>query len=204
VRLLPKDEKFWGFFIRQTASISKASQILFETASAGNAELAGAAVRIKAIERESARTLRELQVRLHKTFVTPIDPEDISLLSEHLDHLLDDLEAISYRLSAYHLEPVPATMIELAKRTHTCAELAEKAFGLLSIDESTEELCNRILLMEEETDQSIREAVTRLFAEEQDAIAVMKKKEIYDIFERLSDSYQDLANVLQNVSIKNS
>jgi uncharacterized protein len=83
------------------------------------AAVAAVAVRIKALERESARTLHDLQIRLHITFVTPIDPEDISLLFEHLDHLLDDLEAISYRMTAYLLEPVPPLMAEVAGRIHS-------------------------------------------------------------------------------------
>jgi uncharacterized protein len=145
-----------------------------------------------------------LQVRLHKTFVTPIDPEDISLLFEQLDHLLDDLEAIAYRVTAYRLDPPPPLMVELADRIHSSVELIEKAFGLLSVNDSTEDLCKEIMSMEEQTDQAIREGITRLFIEESNAIAVMKQKDIYDVFERLSDGTQELANTLQNVSIKNS
>ncbi len=76
--------------------------------------------------------------------------------------------------------------------------------GLLSINESTEDLCREILELEEQTDQALREGITRLFTDEKDLVAVMKQKEIYEIFESLSDSTQDLANALQNVSIKNS
>jgi uncharacterized protein len=204
VRLLPKEETFWQFLTKQAATISLASDLLHQGAKQGNPSLAGAAVRIKAMERESAQTLHDLRIRLHKTFVTPIDPEDISLLFAHLDHLLDDLEGISYRMTAYHLEPVPPLMAELAGRIHATAELIEKAVGLLSISESTEDLCKQILEMEEHTDQTVREGVTQLFNEEKDPMMFLKQKEIYDIFERLSDSTQELANALQNVSIKNS
>lgn len=145
MRLLPKNETFWHFFTKQTSALTQASDLLSKGAKEGNTRLAAVAVRIKAFERESARTLHDLQTRLHKTFVTPIDPEDISLLFEHLDNLLDDLEAISYRMTAYHLEPVPPLMVELAERIHSSAELIEKAFGLLSINESPEDLCREIL-----------------------------------------------------------
>jgi uncharacterized protein Yka (UPF0111/DUF47 family) len=121
-----------------------------------------------------------------------------------LDHLLDELEAISYRMSAYNLEPVSPLMIQLSERMHVCAELLEKAFGILSMDESADEPCNQILELEEETDQLIREGVTDLFSDEKDPIIIMKKKEIYDIFERMNDACQDLANTLQNVSVKNA
>ncbi len=204
MRLLPKDETFWHFFNKATASLSLASDLLANGTKAGNSDLAGVAVRVKALERESAQTLYELQLRLHKTFVTPIDPEDISLLFSQLDHLLDDVEAIAYRLTAYHLDPMPPLMKELAGRIHSSAELIERAFGLLSLTESSEAVCKQILELEEQTDQAIREGVTRLFEEEKDPITLLKLKEIYDIFERLSDSTQDLANALQNVSIKNS
>jgi hypothetical protein len=204
VGLLPKDETFWNFFTSQTASLSAACSLLADAAKSGNSSLVGAAVRIKTWERESAQTLHDLQVKVRKTFITPIDPEDISLLSEQLDRLLDDVEAISYRLAAYKLEPVPPDMVEFAQNIHKSAELIEKAFGALSLGDSVEELCRKVLVMEEQTDQAVRETVTRLFDEEKDWIAVMKKKEVLDIFERLSDSMQDLANSLQNVAIKNS
>jgi len=204
VRLLPKDDTFWHFFTKQTASLTLASDLLLQGVKRGAPQLVSVAVRVKTIERESAQTLQELQVRLHKTFITPIDPEDISLLSEHLDHLLDDLEAVAYRISAYQLEPMPSLIVDLADRIHSSAELIEKAFGMLSINESTEDLCKEILSLEEQTDQAIREEVTRLFTEEKDPIQILKQKEIYDIFERLSDATQELGNALQNVSIKNS
>ena len=204
MRLLPKDDTFWHFFTKQTASLTLASDLLLQGVKRGAPQLVSVAVRVKTIERESAQTLQELQVRLHKTFITPIDPEDISLLSEHLDHLLDDLEAVAYRISAYQLEPMPSLIVDLADRIHSSAELIEKAFGMLSINESTEDLCKEILSLEEQTDQAIREEVTRLFAEEKDPIQILKQKEIYDIFERLSDATQELGNALQNVSIKNS
>lgn len=204
MRLLPKEEKFWTFFTSQTAYLCEASDLLLKSAEAGNSQIAGAAIRIKALERQSNNLLHDLQLRLHQSFVTPIDPEDISLLSEHLDHLLDEIEAISYRLSAYHFEPIPPLIVDLSRRMHEGANLIERAFGLLSMNESVDDPCRQVLDMEEQADQLIREEVTRLFAEEKDAIAIMKRKEIYDIFERLSDSCQTLANSLQNVAVKNS
>lgn len=203
MRLLPKDEKFWVFFNSQTAAFCEATSLLQRAAQDGNGPLAGAAVRIKSIERQSAQTLRELQGRLHKTFVTPIDPEDISLLSEHLDHIFDDLEGISYRLAAYQLQPIPPLVIQLSERMHRCAEKVEMSFGLLSREESIEDIANEILAMTEESNQLVREGVTKLFSET-DVMAVVKKKEVYDLYEKLGDSLQDLANALQNVSIKNS
>ncbi len=202
--LLPKDESFWKFFYNQTAALSTASNALADATKNGNSSLAGVAVRIKAVERDSARTLHELQLKIRSSFVTPIDPEDISLLFEQLDHLLDDLEAISYRLAAYHLQPVPPVVSNLAEKVSASAKLIEKAFGLLSLGDSVDDLCRDILAMEEQTDQTVREGITQLFEDEKDVIALLKKKEILDIFERLSDSMQDLANTLHNVAIKNA
>lgn len=202
--LLPKDETFWEFFTKETASLSLASDLLFGGAKDGAFQLAGAAVRIKALERESALLLRDLQQRLHDSFVTPIDPEDLSQLFERLDHQMDGLEAIAYRLMAYRIEPLPPLIQDLAKLIHSNAELIERAVGMLSIKEPTSELCQQITGNSEQTDLAIREGVTRLFNEENDFLIVLKAKEIYDMFERLNLSQQDLANLLQNVSIKNS
>jgi uncharacterized protein len=181
VRLLPKDDTFWHFFTKETAALSLASDVLAKALKEGTSGLTGAVIRIKTIERESALTLHDLQIRLHKTFVTPIDPEDISLLFEQLDHLLDDLDAIAYRVTAYRLDPAPPLMVELADRIHSSAELIEKPFGLHSVNDPTEDLCKEIMSMEEQTDQAIREGITRLFIEESDAVAVMKQKDIYDV-----------------------
>ncbi len=148
--------------------------------------------------------LRDLQGRLHKSFVTPIDPEDLSQLFESLDGLMDGLEAIAYRLMAYRLEPVAPLIPDLAARIHSLAELMEKAFGMLSIKDPIDDLCTEVLRIGEQTDLDLREGVTNLFAEEKDVLTVLKVKEIYDMFERLNDAFQNLANRLQNVSIKNS
>jgi uncharacterized protein len=94
VRLLSKEERFRTFFTSQNAYLCEASDLLLKSAENGNSQIAGAAIKIKALERKSTSLLHDLQLRLHKSFVTPIDPEDISLLSEHLDHLLDEIEAI--------------------------------------------------------------------------------------------------------------
>jgi uncharacterized protein Yka (UPF0111/DUF47 family) len=74
MRLLPRDERFWSFFTAQTSYLTSASDLLRHAAAGGNSKLVAAAVRIKALERQSSKTLRDLQLRLQKTFVTPIDP----------------------------------------------------------------------------------------------------------------------------------
>ena len=204
MRLLPRDEKFWEYFATQTGLMSQASECLLNAIQGSDAELAGAAVRLKSIERESFTVLCELQTKLHKTFVTPLDPEDISSLSEHLDHLIDQIEGISYRLAAYSLKPLPSLMTDLARNVRKFAGLFDQAFKLLAESKSTEQLCGQVFTTEEETGLLIREGVTKLFAEDANPISVMKKKEIYDLYESFNDSCQELANTLQNVSVKNA
>ncbi len=75
MRLLPKDETFWEFFTKETAAVSLASDLLLKGVREGPGSVAAAAVRIKSLERDSAAALLDLRRRLHKTFVTPIDPE---------------------------------------------------------------------------------------------------------------------------------
>jgi predicted phosphate transport protein (TIGR00153 family) len=204
MRLLPRQEKFYTSFLGQVQLISEASKELLAAVKDGNSQLARAAVRIQQLEHEGDEIIHEIFTRLNQTFITPIDPEDIHSLSSRLDDVLDGIEDAAYRMVAYRLEPIPPTVAELCQVVHDCALSLERAFEALNKDQRVLEHCIEVNRLEDYADQLVRKAVAELFQRETDPIALIKQKEVLEYLEDTTDRCEDVADVLQNVVVKNS
>jgi hypothetical protein len=204
MKLLPREEKFYGFFLQQVTLISAASSLLLEAARGGPAKLQAAAVEIKSLEQKGDEIIHEIFYRLNQTFITPLDPEDLHSLSSHLDDVLDGLEDVSYRMVAYRLDPVPAVVVQVCERIMDCSKQLNLAFEALNADRKLLEPCIEINRLEEEVDEIVRGAVRELFEREKDPIQIIKLKEIYELLEQTTDYCEDVADALQNVIVKNS
>ncbi len=204
MRLLPRQEKFFSSFLDQVRLITEASEVLYEAVKEGNSHLSRAAARIQQLEHEGDEIIHDIFTRLNQTFITPLDPEDIHALSSSLDDVLDGIEDAAYRMVAYRLEPIPPTVVELCEVVRDCARTLEKAFEKLNKDEKLLEDCIEVNRLEDYADGLVRRAVAELFQQETDPIALIKKKEIYEFLEDTTDRCEDVADVLQNVVVKNS
>lgn len=204
MRLLPREEKFYAFFLRQAALIGEASASLLDGVKAGNAHLAESADKIRELERRGDEVIHEIFSTLNQTFITPLDPEDIHSLASHLDDVLDTLEDASSRLLDYRIEPISPSIIELAGEIVACTKALERAFDALNRNEKVIEHCIEINNHEGIADEIQRRAVRELFETERDPIRIMKLKEIYDFLEATTDRCEDVADALQNVVVKNS
>ncbi len=204
MKLLPREEKFYHLFLKQVEIISEATRLLLEGLRGGNARLAGVAIEINVLEHRGDEVIHELFTRLNQTFITPIDPEDIHNLSSALDNVLDGIEDTSHRLVSYRIEPVPATMIKLAEIVASCGSSLKAAFLALEQNGPIMEHCIEINRLENEADLIGRSAVAELFDKETNPITLIKLKEVYEFFEATIDSCEDVADVLQNVVVKNS
>jgi predicted phosphate transport protein (TIGR00153 family) len=204
MRLLPRQEKFFSSFLDQVRLINEASSILYEAAKEGNSHLSRAAARIQQLEHEGDEIIHETFTRLNQTFITPLDPEDIHALSSSLDDVLDGIEDAAYRMVAYRLDPIPPTAIELCEVVRDCARSLEMAFQKLDKDEKLLSDCIEVNRLEDYADLLVRRAVAELFQQEKDPIALIKQKEIYELLEDTTDRCEDVADVLQNVVVKNS
>jgi predicted phosphate transport protein (TIGR00153 family) len=204
MRLLPRQEKFFELFINQVRIIDEAAQLLLEGARNGNSQLSRNAVRIKQLEREGDEVAHDIFTKLNQTFITPLDPEDIHALSSRLDDVLDDIEDSAYRMSAYRLEPIPSTVIELCEIVSQCAKALVKAFEALNKEAPLLDHCIEVNRLEDYADELLRRAIAELFEREQDPISLIKLKEVYEFLEDTTDRCEDVADVLQNVVVKNS
>lgn len=204
MNLLPHDDKFFGFFLKQVEIISQAAHVLTEGVRIGNSRLAAAATEISILERRGDEIIHAIFKRLNQTFITPLDPEDIHNISSALDDVLDGIEDTAHRLVSYGIDPVPRDMVELAGIVNSCAVAAHKAFEALEHKGPFLEHCIEINRLENEGDLISRSAVADLFQKQKDPITLIKLKEVYEFFEDTIDRFEDVADVLQNVAVKNS
>lgn len=204
MRLLPREDKFFDYFRQQTRFIRQAADLLVEGVAGGSAHLASVAHQIRAIEEQADTVIHEIYVNLNSTFITPLDPEDIHSLSSHLDDVIDGIEDSVHRLLAYRVDPIPATVVELCRLVQACGVALESAFEALAKGQPFMNQCIELNRLEGAADELGRDAVADLFQNEKDAIRIIKLKEIYEFLEQTTDCCEDVADVLQNVKVKNS
>jgi predicted phosphate transport protein (TIGR00153 family) len=204
MRLLPREEKFYHLFLKQVEIISEASRLLLDGVRIGNSRLAGAATEIVVLEHRGDEVIHEIFTRLNQTFITPLDPEDIHNISTALDNVLDGIEDAAHRLVAYRIDPIPDSMVKLSEIVAMCARSLKAAFVALEKNGPIMEHCIEINRLENEADLIGRSAVVDLFNKEPNPITLIKLKEVYEYLEATVDSCEDVADVLQNVVVKNS
>jgi uncharacterized protein len=203
MRFLPREEKFFQYFIDQANLIDEGAKILLAGVQSGGDKLEQAADQVAAIEDKGDAVIHRVLEKLNDTFITPIDPEDIHSIASHMDDVLDYLEDAAHCLVAYKIRPVPNEVVEICSRILGCAEALKSAFHALNQDKPLISHCIEINRLEGEVDKIERRAVAELFNNETDAIRVMKLREVYDLLERTTDACEDVADLLQNVVVKN-
>jgi uncharacterized protein Yka (UPF0111/DUF47 family) len=203
MRLLPREEKFFHFFIDQAQLIRQAAIEFREAAEKGPSALREAEVAIAVLEGKGDEVIHEIFTRLNQTFITPLDPEDIHSLGSHLDDVLDGIEDSVHRIVAYRIDPIPATVIEVCRVIEDCGVTLVKAFEALNAERPLLDHCIEINRLEDKADHLVRAAIADLFDKETNAIAIIKLKEIYEFLEQTTDYCEDVADALQNVIVKN-
>jgi hypothetical protein len=204
MRFLPREEKFFALFLNQVKIISQAARLLMDGTRAGNSELQSSNTKIGQLEREGDEIIHDVFRRLNLTFITPIDPEDIHSIASRLDDVLDGIEDAAHRITAYQLEPIPPTVLKLCEIVYDCSVVFQTAFEALSVSKPFLDSCIEINRLEDSADQLMRQAVADLFRTEKDPIALIKLREVYDVLEETIDRCEDVADILQNVQVKNS
>jgi hypothetical protein len=203
MRLLPREEKFFHYFIEQADLIAQAAGQFRQAAEKGLNALREAEVSIARLEQRGDEIIHEIYTRLNQTFITPLDPEDIHSLAAHMDDVLDGIEESVHRIVAYKIDPIPAAFIEMGTIIEGCAGTLQKAFRALNADKPLLEHSIEINRLEEQADHVVRAAIADLFDKEPNPITVIKLKEVYEYLEQTTDYCEDVADALQNVIVKN-
>ncbi|MGK5089343.1 DUF47 family protein [Bdellovibrionota bacterium FG-2] len=205
-RLIPREGKFFDLF-RQSAKliVEGAKEFRELLDDLPNAE--SRTRKIKAIEHQADDVTHTTVELLHKTFITPLDREDIHQLISRMDDILDFIEAASERILLYGITEAPPMAIDLATICVHSAENIQQAINELENLKNRSDIirhCVEINRLENEADQVLRMAMARLFKEETDTRQLIKYKEIYEILETVTDRCEDVANIVEGIVLEYS
>ena len=148
----------------------------------------------------------DIYEQLNRTFITPLDPEEISRLASTLDEVLDYIDGAAEKMLYYSIESTDSHMIELAKLIHISTgeiESAIKSIRTLKDPRHIEERCIEVNRLENLADDVLAHALTDLF-KTTDAIMIIKLKDIYEQLETATDNCEDVANTLSDIAIRHS
>jgi predicted phosphate transport protein (TIGR00153 family) len=204
MNLLPKDEKFFELFKGHAGILCRASDLLIAGLNAGYGGVREIQGEMSALEDEGDHVVHDIFSRLRATFITPFDPEDIQALATSLDDVLDCIDDVTFRIVAYRLDPIPPAVLLLAEKVGSCCSFLSKALEALHKKNAVIDFCIEINRLENEADDIERNLLADLFSNEKDPIALIRQKEIYELLEATTDRCEDVADVIQNVSVKNS
>jgi hypothetical protein len=202
-RLIPKEERFYDDFVAMAEEIRHGAAMLEEML-APERPLWDKADEIKEVEHKCDFLTHEIIQRLHRTFVTPLDREDIFALARSLDDVMDAIDATAALVRLYQIAFVRQDARELARIIMASAEQLVKAVKELERKKGVAEPAVEINRLENEADRAHQSAVRLLFEEEKDPIQIMKWKEILDFLEDATDRCEDVANVLEGVVVKHA
>jgi predicted phosphate transport protein (TIGR00153 family) len=202
-RLIPREEKFFDDFLAMAVEIRKGAALLDEMLAPDHPVWERAAA-IKVVEHRCDEISADILRRLHKTFVTPIDREDIHALVRALDDVIDDIDASADMLRLYRIEHVRPAARELSRAIVSACDEMQRGVAALGKREDVSEAVREISNIENQADGAYTTGVGQLFEDEKDPIQVIKWKEILDMLEGATDRCKDVAKVLEAVYVKHS
>jgi predicted phosphate transport protein (TIGR00153 family) len=200
---MPRDDNFFEMFIALADNCHLGAQALVEMFQKGD-DLEKYAERIKDLEHAGDNLTHTLLTRLNQTFVTPFDREDIQSLSSRIDDVLDLIDAAASRLVTYKIAFVRPGVADLARILYDATRQVVVVVGALNKHDSVLEKCIEINRLENEADRLSRILIARLFDEEKDPVQIIKWKEIIEVIEAAVDKCEDVANVIETVTLKNA
>ncbi|MEM4241941.1 MAG: DUF47 family protein [Candidatus Nitrosotenuis sp.] len=160
--------------------------------------------KIKKLERQADELTRSIFAELNKTFITPLDREDIQRIAAKTDDVIDYMEGIAGRIKSYHVSSAPPYMLEITKELLAAIKEVEFLISKLKnvkVDKSLVDHCRKISDIEHRIDDLYRDAVGQLF-ETNDAVNIIKLKDIYEAIEAASDRCLDVADVIEDIVLK--
>ena len=205
MKIFPKETDFFTIFEKAASNVTHAAT-LFVGIMEYFSNLEHWAKEVHELEQEGDVYTHDIIRKLNKTFVTPIDREDIHALASRLDDILDLLWNAADRLTVFKLQESTKWGIIMSKDLLATVELVEKAIKKLKDKNYShiQEYCIEINKLENKIDRGFRDALGDLFDEIKDPILIIKWKEIYEHLENASDRCEDVANILEAIVLKNA
>jgi predicted phosphate transport protein (TIGR00153 family) len=203
LRLIPKDEGFFGLFDKLADAVVASSGLLHQLF-AEPARLVHVAALIKDVEHTADQITHEIMQRIDRSFVTPLDREDIHALATSLDNVVDLMDGAARRAVVFDIRDCPPEAIGLAALLEQSASHIKDAVTGIKNPKLVFARMRDVKRIEEEGDALYARALTKLFSGTPDPIHVIKWKELLDNLEHALDEAEDVTNVLESISIKNN
>jgi hypothetical protein len=204
--LLPRDDDFFALFERHAALTVEGAKEMQRLVQGGQ-NVRMLAARITEIEHETDVITHACVERLHKTFITPFDRDDIHRLITRMDDVMDYIESAAISVMLYELSEMTAPARELADvLVRSTESVAVAVSGLKNVKQSQAILdaCIEVNRLENEGDEILRGALADLFREAKDPLMVLKWKEVYEALENATDRCEDVANVIEGVVLEHA
>jgi predicted phosphate transport protein (TIGR00153 family) len=201
--LVPREQRFYDLFEQQAALLVSAGVLLKEILD-DTKDLSLRRREIKELERTGDGITYEIVRTLNETFVTPFDYEDIAALAAGLDDILDYIEEVADTVNLYGITTVPQQANELADLLAQAVAQLEQAVGKLRSGKKDGEYAIEVHRLEDVGDSISRHAIADLFQGQRDPLEVIKLKDLYGLLEDALDRCEDVANVIENIAIKNA
>lgn len=205
-RITAKEGVFFELFVDTASDTCKAAKMLNELME----NYVDVPQKIRAIEEAEHRCdghVHKMMEQLNRSFITPIDREDIYLIAKELDNITDEIEATAHRFRMFNVQTIREDAKKLSKLIIQCTEELMGVMSELKKMKTSKVLKEKIIevnRIEDEADDIFRSAVQNLFVAETDAIEVVKWKEIYEYLENTLDACEDVANIVEGVVMKNA
>ena len=199
--LVPRNEQFFRDFVQLSEEIRKGARSLKQMLSTDPPDMAKADD-IKETEHSCDGLTRSIIDRLNRSFITPLDREDIHTLAISLDDVMDAIDAAAAVMRLYKIPHVRPGARRLADIVCESVDRITEALGLLEKRQGVLELAARVNQLEREADRVHQDAFVALFEQEANPISVIKWKEIFDFLEAATDRCEDVGNLLEGVVVK--
>jgi predicted phosphate transport protein (TIGR00153 family) len=203
---MPSEGKFFELFIQHGDLCVKGAKEMVALMTNFD-DLENRVHAIEGIEKQADKVTHATLDLLHKTFITPLDRDDIHQLITRMDDILDLLEDAGQTISLYDIKAITPEAKRLAELCLGCTEKVRAAVALLhNMDNSTQilSICEEIDRLESDADHVMRAAMSKLFRDEPDVRNLIKLKAIYEILETVTDRCEDVANIIEGIIVENA
>lgn len=203
MRFIPRDEQFYELFLQLAERLTESAVLLntlFQEPERRGAHVAA----IKAAEHEADGITHEIIDRIDRSFITPLDREDIHALASQLDDVVDLLDGAARRVDMFQINEFHPPILRLTDVIVRAATEVEDAVRHMKNGKKVNAKARELKKLEEEGDAIYHEIMGDLFSNNTDPITIIKWKELYDTVEDALDHCEDVANVLQSIAIKNA
>jgi len=205
-RVTRKEEIFFDMFVETAENACKSAGLLYELMT-DYVNIDEKINNIEASEHEGDKYIHKIMEKLGKSFITPIDREDIYEIAKMLDNITDAIEGTAHRFNILNVKSITEDAVKLVKAIVDCTQELKGVMVEMKNMKTSKTLRNKIIevnRLEDEGDKIFREAIKKLFVNETDAVEVIKWKEIYEFLENTLDACEDVANTVEGVVMKDA